>query len=223
LEYRIAIDPFGIQLGMKVVLYGASGTIGSRILRELLARGHAVTAVVRDPAKISEPQAVVRAGNVLDPASVAATAAGADAAISAFAPPADDPPKVIEATRSLVAGLKKAGVSRFLMVGGAGSLRVATGEQLVDLPDFPPAWQGIALAHRDALDVLRQSGLDWTSFSPPALIEPGERTGEFRLGKDDLVADAKGESRISAEDYAIAMVDELENPRHVRQRFTIGY
>jgi len=217
------MDGFGIQTGMKIVLYGASGTIGSRILRELLARGHAVTAVVRDPSKISEPQAVVRAGNVLDPASVAATVAGADAAISAFAPPADDTAKLVDAARSLVSGLQKAGISRFLMVGGAGSLRVATGGQLVDTPDFPPGWKGIALAHRDALEVLRESDLDWTSFSPAALIEPGERTGKFRLGKDDLVTDEKGESRISAEDYAVAMADKLESPRHVRQRFTIGY
>ena len=197
--------------------------IGSRILRELLSRGHTVTAIVRDPSKLVRSQAIVRKGDVLDPASVAETASGADAVISAYAPPADDTGKVVDATRSLIAGLKKAGVQRFLMVGGAGSLLLPSGGQLVDAPDFPPVWKAIALAHRDALDVIRQSDLDWTSFSPAAFIEPGARTGKFRLGKDDLIADQKGESRISAEDYAIAVVEELENPKHIRQRFTIGY
>jgi uncharacterized protein len=223
LEYRIASQGVGIEDGMKVVLYGASGMIGSRILHELLARGHSVTAVLRDPSKIIEPRAIVRQGNVLDPPSVAATAAGADTAISAYAPPADDPAKLVDTARSLPAGLKMAGIRRFLMVGGGGSLRIATGGQLADAPNFPPAWKPLAVAHRDALEVLRKSDLDWTNFSPAALIQPGERTGKFRLGKDDLITDEKGESRISAEDYAIAMVDELEIPEHVRQRFTIGY
>jgi putative NADH-flavin reductase len=208
---------------MKVVLYGASGMIGSRILHELLARGHDVTAVVRDPSKLPASQAAVRPGNVLDPASVGATAAGAGAAISAYAPPADDTAKLVDAARSLLAGLKTAGVGRLLTVGGAGSLRVPGGGQLVDMPDFPPQWKSYAISHRDALAVFRNSDMDWTNFSPAALIQPGERTGKFRLGKDDLIADEKGESRISAEDYSIAMVDELEHPRHIRQRFTIGY
>jgi putative NADH-flavin reductase len=119
--------------------------------------------------------------------------------------------------------LQKAGVRRFLMVGGAGSLEVAPGLQLVDAPDFPAAWKGIALAHRDALNVLKGSDLDWTSLSPAALIEPGVRTGKFRLGTDQLVMDDKGESKISAEDFAVAAVDELEKNAHVRQRFTLGY
>jgi uncharacterized protein len=119
--------------------------------------------------------------------------------------------------------VQKAGVRRLLTAGGAGSLRVAGGGQLMDAPYFPPVWKSIAISHHDALEVQRQSDLDWTNFSPAALIEPGARTGKFRLGKDDLITDEKGESRISTEDYAIAMVDELENPSHLRQRFTIGY
>jgi len=197
--------------------------IGSRILQELLSRGHTVAAVVRDPSKLPPSHAIVRKGDVLDPASVAETAGGADAVISAYAPPPDDTAKLVDATRSLIAGLKKAGVKRFLMAGGAGSLRLPSGGQLVDAPDFPPVFKAIALAHRDALDVIRQAGLDWTSFSPAASIERGARTEKFRLGTDDLITDQKGESRISAEDYAIAMVDELESPKHIRQRFTIGY
>ena len=208
---------------MKVTLYGASGMIGSRILNELLSRGHQVTAVVRDPSKIKTTGATAIAGNILDPSSVAQTARGATAVISAFAAPHDDVSKLVDATRSLLKGLQDAGVRRFLMVGGAGSLEVAPGVQLVDAPVFPAAWRPIALAHNDAFAVLEQSNLDWTSLSPPALIQPGERTGKFRLGKDTLIAGENGNSSISAEDYAIAMVDELENPKHIRQRFTLGY
>ena len=208
---------------MKVTLYGASGMIGSRILNELLSRGHQVTAVVRDPSKIKTTGATAIAGDILDPSSVDQTARGATAVVSAFAAPHDDVSKLVDATRSLLKGLQDAGVRRFLMVGGAGSLEVAPGVQLVDAPVFPAAWRPIALAHRDAFAVLEQSDLDWTSLSPTALIQPGERTGRFRLGKDTLIADEKGNSSISAEDYAIAMVDELENPKHIRQRFTLGY
>ena len=208
---------------MKITLYGASGMIGSRILEELVSRGHAVTAVVRDPSKISRAGVAVRTGDVLDASSVAATAEGADAVISAYAPPPGAAETLVQAARTFVAALPQAGVKRFLMVGGAGSLEVAPGLQLVDAPGFPEAWKGLATAHRDAVPVLAASDLDWTSFSPAAYIEPGARTGKFRLGKDNLVTDEKGESRISAEDYAIAMVDELENPRHIRQRFTAAY
>ncbi len=211
---------------MKVVLYGASGMIGSRILSELLSRNrHQVTAVVRDTSKLAgaSAAATVRSGNVLDPASVAETAAGADAAISAYAASFDDVSKLLTATHSILAGLKTAGVHRFLMVGGAGSLEVAPGIRLIDTPDFPAAWKPVAQAHSDALSILKKSDLDWTSLSPAGLIEPGERTGKFRLGLDAFMTDSQGQSRISAEDYAIAMVDELENPKHIRARFAVAY
>jgi putative NADH-flavin reductase len=210
-------------MGMKVVLYGASGMIGSRILSELISRGHQVAAVVRHPEKVTVPNVSVRRGDVLDAKSVAETAHGAEAAISAYAPPPNHVEDLVDATRTLLTGLAGAGVRRFIMVGGAGSLEVAPGLQLVDAPDFPEVWKPYALAHRDALAVLRSASIDWTNFSPAALIEPGQRTGKFRLGKDTLVTDEKGESRISAEDYAVALVDELEEPRHSRQRFTVGY
>jgi putative NADH-flavin reductase len=208
---------------MKVVLYGASGMIGSRVLRELLQRGHAVTAVVRNPEKISAPGAKVVKGDVTDEGSVAATAKGADVAISAYSPPQDQPDAIVPVTHSLLAGLKKAGIKRLIFVGGAGTLEVAPGVQVVDAPDFPAQWKGIALAHRDALNVLKASDLDWTYLSPAGLIQPGERTGKFRLGTTKLLTDAKGESNISAEDYAIALVDELENPKNLRQHFTLAY
>ncbi len=209
---------------MKVVLFGASGMIGSRILAELVRRGHSVLAVVRHPDNVPAATGVTAVqGDVTDRASVAARAHGADAAISAYSPPRTNPGSLVEAIRALVAGLTDAGVRRLIVVGGAGSLEIAPGIQLVDTPEFPPAWMGIALAHRDAIPVLKQADLDWSYFSPAGLIEPGQRTGKFRLGGTRLVANDRGESKISVEDYAVALVDELENPRHVRQQFTVGY
>jgi uncharacterized protein len=208
---------------MNVVLYGASGMIGSRILWELLHRGHTVTAVVRNPEKINATGARVLQGDVTDEASVAATAKSAEAAISAYAPPQAQPDLIVTATHSLLAGLKKAGVKRLIIVGGAGSLEVAPGVQLVDAPGFPAEWKGIAIAHRNVLPILKESDFDWSYLSPAAFIQPGQRTGKFRLGTTKLVSDSKAESRISAEDYAVALVDELENPKHLRQQFTLAY
>jgi uncharacterized protein len=208
---------------MNVVLYGASGMIGSRILKELLHRGHTVTAVVRNPERVTALGAYIVLGDMLDPATVAGTARGREAAISAYSPPRDDSAALWAATHSLLSGLATAGVRRLIMVGGAGSLEVAPGVQAVDAPAFPAEWKAIALAHRDALALLKSSNLDWTYFSPAGLIQPGERTGKFRLGGTQLVTDAEGESRISAEDYAVALADELENPQHIRQQFTVGY
>jgi len=208
---------------MKVVLYGASGMIGSRILQELVNRGHQVTAVVRNPEKIITKGVKVLKGDVTDKASVAATAKGNEAAISSYAPPNTAVETLLPATRSVLAGLAEAEVRRFIVVGGAGSLEVAPGVQLVDTPDFPDAWKGIALAHRDVLPILKESSLDWSYLSPAAFIQPGERTGKFRLGGTQLITDSKGESRISAEDFAVALVDELENPKHLRRQFTLAY
>jgi len=208
---------------MNVVLYGASGMIGSRILKELLHRGHTVTAVVRNPANVTAVGAYVVLGDVTDADSVAATAKGADAAISAYSPPKGDEPVISAAVLALLEGLEKAGVRRLIVVGGAGSLEVAPGVQLVDAPNFPEEYRAIALAHRDVLPLLHDSELDWTCFSPAASIQPGQRTGKFRLGGTQLVTDEKGESRISAEDYAVALVDELENPKHLRRQFTAAY
>jgi putative NADH-flavin reductase len=209
---------------MNVVLFGASGTIGSRILHELVTRGHQVIAVVRDPSKVPSLAGVTsKTGDVLNPESIAQNVHGAGAVISAYAPPFENVSLLIEATKALIAGLTQANVKRLIMVGGAASLEVAPGVQLVDTPNFPPDWKQIALAHRDALIILRGADLDWTSLSPAAFIEPGERTGKFRLGDNQLITDAKGESRISAEDYAVALVDELEKPQHIRKRFTLGY
>ena len=208
---------------MKVVLYGASGMVGSRILRELISRGHEVTAVVRSASDLNEPKAKTVQGDVFDANSVMNTARGADAAISAYGPGPAKAEILLQATRSILSGLEQAGVRRLLMVGGAGSLEVAPGVRLVDAPNFPAEWKPIALAHCDALDALKACKLDWTSLSPAAMLEPGERTGKFRLGKDSFMTDAQGQSKISVEDLAVAMVDELEKPAHIRQRFAVAY
>lgn len=203
---------------MKVALIGASGFIGSRLLAELTARGHAVTAIVRNPEKVAAlPDVTAVKGDVFDEAGLARLLAGHDAAISAVHFTASDP-------QILLAAVKQSDVKRYLVVGGAGSLEVAPGVRLFDTPEFPAAYLDEARKGGVFLDLLKQEqGLDWTFLSPSALIQPGERTGEFRLGTDQILVDAKGNSSISAEDYAIALVDELERPAHSRRRFTVGY
>lgn len=209
---------------MNVTLFGATGNAGARILKELLGRGHQVTAIVRDPAKLPpQPGLTIRKGDLSDENQVADAVRGTEAVISAYGPGLNSPGDLVGATERLVNGLKQARVQRLLMVGGAGSLEVAPGVQLIDSGYLPKEWKPIALAHRDALEILKASDLDWTSLCPAGYFEPGQRTGVFRLGKDNLVANKKGESRISMEDYAIAMVDELEKHAHPRQRFSVGY
>jgi uncharacterized protein len=211
---------------MKIALFGASGTIGQRITQEALRRGHQVTAIVRDPAgvQISDPQLTVTQGNVLDPGSVAQVTAGHDVVVSAISPRGQQLQAVADAARSLLVGVKRADVKRLIVVGGAASLEVAPGVKLIDTPEFPAAWKGIAQAHHDALEVYRQnSDVDWAYASPAAFIAPGERTGTYRLGTEQLVTDEKGESRISAEDFAVVLLDEIEQQRFSRQRFTAAY
>ena len=203
---------------MKIALIGATGFIGSRLLAELTSRGHQVTAIVRNPGKVPQGAGVTALkGDVYDRDGLAALLAGHDAVISAVHYTASDP-------ATLLAAVKQSGVKRYLVVGGAGSLEVAPGVKLFDTKEFPAIYLDEARKGGAYLDLLKgEPGLDWTFLSPSALIEPGERTGKFRLGKDQLLVDGKGQSRISAEDYAVALVDELEKPAHSRQRFTVGY
>ncbi|WP_030250059.1 NAD(P)-dependent oxidoreductase [Streptomyces violens] len=214
----------------KIALFGANGTIGSRVLDEALARGHQVTAVVRDPAKITKthPQLTVATGDVLDPAAVAAAAEGQDVLISAVG--GGDGPghlaTIQPSAESLVAGLRKLGTKapRLIAVGGAGSLRTPDGKQVWDADGLPEFLLQIMHAHGDALEYFRTvTDVRWTSLSPAALIEPGTRTGSYRTATDDLVTAADGTSRISTEDYAVALLDEVEEPRHIGERFTVGY
>ncbi len=209
---------------MNVILYGPTGMIGSRILNELVSRGHRVIVVARDPSRVPvHPSVAAVKGDILDPNDVAAKVKGADAVISAYGPGAGDVSDLLMATRALIGGLHKADVRRLIVVGGAGSLLVAPGMDLINSGKLPEQYKTVAIAHRDALNLLRESDLAWTYFSPAGFIQPGERTGKFRLGEDALLTDAEGNSRISAEDYAVALVDELESPKRIRQRFTIAY
>ncbi len=210
---------------MNVVLFGATGKSGSRILNELAERGHQVTAVARDPSKLAGSAAVkVVQDDLRDPRHTAEVMRGADAVISAYAPPADDTDALIGVTERQLQALALAGVKRLLVVGGAGGLEVAPGVSLIESGHLPQEWMPIATSHVKALAVLRQSeGIDWTYLAPAAYFEPGTRTGKFRTGSDELISGEGGESRISMEDYAIAMVDELESGAHLRQRVSVGY
>lgn len=200
-----------------VALIGASGDAGSRILAELSDRGHQVTAIARSTNRIASlPGVTPRQGDANDQQTLETLLKGHDAVISAVPFTASD-------VGTLVAAVRNAGVARYLVVGGAGSLEVASGEKVIDQPGFPDAYKPEARAGAEFLDFLRGvDDLDWTFLSPSAEFMPGERTGEFRLGQDTLLTHDEGSS-ISFEDYAIALVDELEKPRHVRQRFTVGY
>jgi putative NADH-flavin reductase len=211
---------------LKIALFGATGMIGSRIAVEAARRGHQVTALARNPERVPTDVANLKAAqaDLLDATSVAAAVRGHDVVASAYAPPREDAGIVVTATRTLVEGVRAAGLKRLVVVGGAGSLEVAPGTQLVDSEGFPDAYKAVALAHRDAFTFYRTlSDLDWTVFAPAAVIAPGERTGVFRTGADTLLADASGNSHISVEDYAVAFVDELEQGRFIRKIATAAY
>lgn len=215
----------------KIVLFGASGMIGSRALAEALERGHEVTGVVRDPAKVTatHPNLAVVAGDVTDPATVARLAEGADVVVSAVSrrDPGVDPTAAYDAVaRGLVEGLRALDghTPRLIVVGGAGTLEVAPGRRLVDQPGFPDGYKPEALAHGEVLRKLREvTDVKWAYLSPAAEIAPGERTGKFRVGGDALMSDADGKSFITAEDYAVALIDEAESGKHVGERFSVAY
>ena len=213
-----------------IAVFGATGTIGSRIVGEALDRGHRVTAVVRDRNKITEvhPNLSVRTGDVLDPASVTGAAEGHDVVISAAgggdgaAHQATLKPSAV----ALVEGLRalRGQTPRLIAVGGAGSLRTADGGQVWDAPGLPENLLLIMHAHGDALEHYRTiTDVDWTNVSPAAKIAPGERTGTYRTGLDDLVTDESGNSFISVEDFAVAVIDEVERPQHRQHRFTVAH
>lgn len=212
---------------MKIVLIGATGYVGAKLLDEALARGHAVTAIVTRPEKLAGRAGVTAVqADVLDATALAAQLRGHDVVISAFSghAQADVYAYYMRGITAVIGATKAAGVPRLLVVGGAGSLEVEAGVQLVDTPAFPAQWKGTAEGARQALNLLRaEPALDWTMLSPAAHLEPGTRTGQFRLGADQLLADAAGESRISLEDYAVALIDELERPAHRRARFCVAY
>ncbi len=219
---------------MNVALIGASGFVGARILEEVLSRGHRVTALVRKPDALpSHPNLTARSVDVLDSAALAAAAAGHDAVISAYNPgravPGGDEVTAQHKAghRAIIDGVKQSGVTRFLAVGGAASLKTREGVEFLDSPEFPQEFEpykGGVRGTRALYYLLKdEPSLDWVFVAPSVFLRPGERTGKFRLGKDHVLYDADGNSHISLEDYAVAMIDELERPAHHRERITVGY
>jgi uncharacterized protein len=217
---------------MKTALIGASGFVGSALLKEALNRGHEVTAIVRHPDKVTQthPQLTVQQADVLNEEQLASILNGHQAVISAFNAGWDNPrlyDDFLKGARSIQQSVKKSGVKRLITVGGAGSLYVTPGLQLVDSPQFPAEWKPGATAARDYLNELRQeTELDWTFVSPAIEMHQGtsgKRRGTYRTGLEEPVFDENGRSVSSVEDLALAILDELEQPRHIRQRFTVAY
>lgn len=212
---------------MKIALIGATGFIGTEVRKELIARGHQVTALVRNPGNLSAERGLtVVVADALDASQVAKAVAGSDAVVSAYNPGWSEP-KIydlfLQGTRAILEGVKASGVKRVLVVGGAGSLFVAPGVQLVDTPSFPAEYKQGALAAREALNQIKlETSLDWTFLSPPALMAPGERTGRYRVGGDAVLMDGDHPAGGSVADLAVAIVDEMERPQHVKVRFTVA-
>lgn len=217
---------------MKISLIGASGFVGSAILKEALDRGHQVTAIVRNPQNITveHENLTKQKANALQADEVAGVVKGHDVVINAFNPGWTNPAiynESLQGAQAIQEGVKRAGVKRLFVIGGAGSLYIAPGQQLVDSPDFPQDWKAGALAARDYLEILRKEAeLDWTFLSPAIEMHQGtsgERKGTYRSGLENPVFDSNGRSLISVDDMAIAILDEIENPKHIRQRFTVAY
>ena len=213
-----------------IILIGASGFVGSAILKEALDRGHKVIGVVLHPERItiSHKNLVVKQGDVSIPEILPALCKGVDAVISAYNPGWTNPRIAEETTstyRTILNGVRQSGVKRLLVVGGAGSLFVSPGKMLMDTGAIPESYMPAVKALADVylVDLAAEKNIDWIFFSPAITIHPGTRTGVFRLGKDDTILNDAGEGAISVQDYAVAMIDELEKPAHHHERFTIGY
>jgi putative NADH-flavin reductase len=209
---------------MDVVVYGATGHAGSEIVKELVRRGHKVTGVARKVDSLkSQPEVIAKTDDLSNVDAIAAIIKGADAVVTAYQPPAENTDALVEVTKRQVEAVKKAGGPRLLVVGGAGLLEVAPGVTLINSGHLPAEYMPIATSHEKALKVLQGSDVNWTYLSPAAFFVVGERTGKFRLGTKELVTDEKGESRITYADYAIALVNEIEKPKHERGYFSVGY
>lgn len=217
---------------MKIALIGATGFVGAKIRDEALARGHTVTAIVRKPEALpAHPNLTPKPVDVSDTAALAQALAGHDAVVSAYSPGRAMPIETvyeafIAAHRSIIAAAKRSGVVRYLAVGGAASLKTSQGVEFIDSPEaagfapFRPALMGT----REQYYLLKdEPALDWVFLAPSVMLAPGERTGRYRTGKDHILYAEPGKSSISLEDYAVAMIDEIEHPKHHRERFTVGY
>lgn len=213
---------------MKLALIGASGFVGAAVLQEALDRGHQVSGIVRNPQQLPQHPALnALAGDAYNAEALAAQLKGHDAVIHAFNPgwgTADIRARFIQGSQAIIAATKQSAVPRLLVVGGAGSLYVAPGVQLIDTPDFPAEYKEGAEGARQTLNLLKaETALGWSFISPPALLQPGARSGQFRLGGDQLLMNADAPASITVADLAVAILDELERPQHLRQRFTVGY
>ncbi len=210
---------------MKILVLGAEGAIGRQLVKEALNRGCAVTALLRERSLLQAENAAleVREGDLLAPGAIAEAARGCDAVISAFGSEPGEGPLLSEAARLIIEGTHAAGVSRLIVAGGSGTLLTAPGVRVMDAPDYPEELLPLAQAHADAYEIVAASDLEWTYVSPAAWIEPGRRTGNFRIGMSLLVTDDEGHSRISIEDFAAAIIDELDDPNFIRSRFTVAY
>ncbi len=213
---------------MKIVLIGATGYVGNYILKEALNRGHQITGISRHPEKLPEHINLNgKNADIMNECNTIDLLKGHDAVISAFNPGWDNPDiynLYINGISSILSEVKTSGVKRLIIVGGAGSLEIKPGVQLVDTPDFPKQFINGALAAREALNILKkENDLDWTFISPSIILQPGKRTGQFRYGTDQLLIDKNGESKISTEDLAVAIIDEIEKPEYIKKRFTVGY
>ncbi len=215
-------------MNMKIIIFGARGDVGRRLVKEALMRGHQVTAVVRNESQINDIPSNVNSiiGNVLNEEGVADLMQGQDLAISALRPPDGQEELLVPLTQSILKGAGEAS-TRAIIIGGAASLKVpnANGHTVLTAPDFlPEAVVPIATACQAQFELLQeQDDVDWTYLCPPAMLTPGERKGRYRIGSDTLVVDEDGNSAISMEDIAVAMLDEAENPKHQKQRFTVAY
>lgn len=218
---------------MKVALIGATGFVGNRILSELLQRRHLVTALVRNPETLPAHASLTpKKVDVLRTDELAQALAGHDAIVSAFNPGRQSlAPDIFEqhvaGHKAILAAANKSGVKRFLAVGGAASLKTRSGQEYLDSPEFPAEYEPYKPSIRGTRELYyllqKEPHLDWVFLSPSVRVTPGTRTGKYRVGADHVLYDANGNSAISLEDYAVAMVDELEQPHHHRQRFTVGY
>jgi uncharacterized protein len=214
----LAKFPLNKRGKMKIAIVGATGNVGKRIVDEALHRGHNVTGIARDPFKLSSRNGLTLVqGDANDSSKLGQLLVEHDVVISSITFLHSDITLLVEAVRA-------SGVKRYLVVGGAGSLEVAPGKLLVDQPDFPDFVKAEATKGGEYLTYLKGiKDLDWTFLSPSALFTNGERTGVFRLGRDELLVGTDGKSWISYEDYAIALLDEIEHPKYIQQRFTVGY
>lgn len=212
---------------MQIALLGATGNIGQQVATEALGRGHKVTAVTRHPSQVRDDDGRLTKtrADATAAAQLEQVIASHDAVICAVGPSEDETPEmIVESARALAAAAMRAGVKRLVIVGGAGSLSVRPGVELLATPDFPAELRDVALAHREALEIWRRvKDLDWTYVSPAAEVASGKRTGLYRVGHNELLTDSRSKSRISVEDLAIALVDQAETNGHVHERINVAY